>query len=225
MRTRFANRTEAGQRLADLLAPHYSSRPYVLVLALPRGGVPVAFEVAKALGVPLEVFLVRKLGLPGHEELAMGAIATGGVRVLNPDVVDRLKITNDVIESVTEVEEAELERRERAYRGDRPPPEVRDRTVIIIDDGIATGSTMRAAVAALRQQNPARIVVATPTIAASTLEQLAQEADEVVAVMAPEDFNGVGQWYYNFTQTTDDEVKHLLAQPTVGEVPADVRRP
>jgi predicted phosphoribosyltransferase len=182
----------------------------VLVLALPRGGVPVAYEVARALDAPLDVFLVRKLGVPGHEELAMGAIASGGVRVLNEDVVHHLRIPDEAIEKVARREQQELERREREYRGDRPPPEVSGRTVILIDDGLATGSTMRAAVMALRQQRPARIIVAVPAAAESTCDEFRAEVDEVFCAITPEPFYAVGLWYEDFSQTTDEEVRDLL---------------
>jgi putative phosphoribosyl transferase len=172
----------------------------------------VAAEVSRALHVPLDVFVVRKLGLPGHPELAMGAIATGGVRVLNRDVVEALRVPESVIEQVTEEEEQELERRERAYRDDRPPPEVQGKTIILVDDGIATGSSMAAAVSALRQLEAGRIIVATPTIALTTFHEMQAVADEVVAVLIPIDFYGVGQWYEDFAQTTDEEVRALLAQ-------------
>ncbi|HEX8754557.1 MAG TPA: phosphoribosyltransferase [Solirubrobacterales bacterium] len=188
----------------------YAGRPDVLVLALPRGGVPVASEVARALGAPLDVFVVRKLGVPGHEELAMGAIASGGVCVLNDDVVQALRIPRQVIEAVAARELREVERRERAYRGDRPAPEVRGRTVILVDDGLATGSTMRAAVAALRRLGPARIVVAVPTAAPATCEEFRHEADECVCDITPDPFYAVGLWYEDFSQTTDDEVRELL---------------
>jgi putative phosphoribosyl transferase len=211
MTTQFRDRTEAGQFLASRLTS-YSNRSDVLVLALPRGGVPVAAEVAKKLNVPLDVFVVRKLGLPGHRELAMGAIATGGVRVLNGDVVDSLRIPESVIDAVTAKEQQELERRERAYRDDLPPPDVQSKTVILVDDGIATGSTMIAAVAALRQLDAGRVVVAAPVIARSTFYQIHHAADEVAALIVPEQFYGVGQWYEDFSQTTDDEVRHLLAE-------------
>lgn len=211
----FANRVEAGQLLAERLS-RYAGRPDVLVLALPRGGVPVASEVAQRLGAPLDVFVVRKLGVPGHEELAMGAIATGGVRVINQEVVEQLRIRPEVIDRVAAQERAELERRELAYRGHRPPPQIVGRTVIVIDDGIATGSTMRAALAALRRQHPARLIVATPTVAAATLTEIESKADEVVAVIAPEDFYGVGQWYEDFSQTTDEEVRDLLNRAPKG---------
>lgn len=189
---------------------HYAGRPEVIVLALPRGGVPVAYEVATALGAPLDVFLVRKLGVPGHEELAMGAVASGGVRVLNTEVVEALGISEQAIEGVAQQELRELERRERVYRGGRPPPELRDRVVILVDDGLATGSSMRAAVAAVRQQHPRRIVVAVPTAAAETCEDFRREVDEVVCLSTPEPFYAVGLWYRDFSQTSDDEVRALL---------------
>lgn len=205
----FQNRNHAGRVLATMLE-EYSRRPDVLVLALPRGGVPVAFEIALALHAPLDVFLVRKLGLPGQEELAMGAIATGGVRVLNNDVVEYLGIPDHVIDAVAQAEERELARRELAYRGGRQPPDVRGRTVILVDDGLATGSTMRAAVRALRQQKPACIIVAVPVAAASTCQELGQEVDRIICATTPEPFYGVGQWYDDFSQTTDEEVRTLL---------------
>ena len=207
----FRDRREAGQLLAKKLS-HYANRPDVVVLALPRGGVPVAFEVANALRVPLDVYLVRKLGVPGYEELAMGAIATGGVRVLNEQIVNALGIPEDVIDAVASWEQQELERRERIYRGDRPPPDVQSKTVILIDDGLATGATMQAAVRALRQQEPARIVVAVPTAAPETCEQFKAEADEVICAITPEPFYAVGLWYEDFSQTTDEDVRELLAQ-------------
>ena len=190
----------------------YRGRKDVLVLALPRGGVPVAFEVARALHVPMDIFLVRKLGVPGHEELAMGAIASGGVRVLNEDVVNYLSIPDRVIEKVAADELRELERRERAYRGDRRAPDVKDKTVILIDDGLATGSTMRAAAAALREQKPERIVVAVPVAAPQTCDEFKTEVDEIVCAVTPEPFHAVGLWYEDFSQTTDEEVRELLAQ-------------
>ncbi len=208
---RFRDRAEAGRQLAALLSG-YAHRPDLLVLALPRGGVPVAYEVARALDAPLDVFLVRKLGVPGHEELAMGAIASGGVRVLNDDVVESLRLPLSIIDQVTAREQEELQRRERAYRGDRPPPDAQGRTVILVDDGLATGSTMRAAAAAVHRQQPARIVVAVPVAAASTCDTLRAEVDEVVCVLAPEPFYAVGIWYEDFSQTTDDEVRDLLAR-------------
>jgi predicted phosphoribosyltransferase len=211
MVSRFRDRREAGRRLADELAA-YAGRPDVLVLALPRGGVPVGYEVARALGAPLDVFLVRKLGVPGYEELAMGAVATGGVRVLNEQVVKSLRIPDHAIEAVTKRERQELARRERAYRGDRPPPDVRSRTVILVDDGLATGATMHAAIAALRQQQPARIVVAVPTASPETCDQFRAEVDDVVCVITPEPFQAVGLWYEDFSPTTDEEVRELLAR-------------
>jgi putative phosphoribosyl transferase len=209
MKRRFRDRTEAGQFLAAKLAA-YAGRPDVLVLALPRGGVPVAFEVAKALDAPLDVFLVRKLGVPGHEELAMGAIASGGVRVLNQEVVEMLHIPEGAIAAVADEEQRELEWRERAYRGDRPVPSVRSRTIILVDDGLATGSSMRAAAAALRQREPARLVVAVPTAAPETCNEFKTEVDEIVCAITPDPFYAVGLWYEDFSQTTDQEVRDLL---------------
>ena len=209
--TLYRDRSDAGRVLATQLMA-YANRSDVLVLALPRGGVPVAYQVAKALHAPLDVFLVRKLGLPGHEELAMGAIATGGVCVLNEDVVHMLHIPDRVIEEVAAKERQELERREHLYRDGRPPPDVRDCTVILIDDGLATGATMRAAIKALRQQHPARIVVAVPVAAPPTCEELSALVDEVICAKTPEPFYGVGYWYEDFSQTTDEEVFALLAQ-------------
>ncbi len=205
----YQDRIEAGKRLAAELA-EYANRADVLVLALPRGGVPVAFEVAEALHAPLDVFLVRKLGVPGHEELAMGAIATGGVRVINEDVVRYLNIPDEVIETVAMDEQRELERRERAYRDGRAAPDVQGRTVILVDDGLATGSTMRAAAVALRQQQPARIVVAVPVASSQTCDEFRAEVDDIVCAVTPEPFRGVGQWYEDFSQTTDEEVHDLL---------------
>jgi len=211
MPERFRNRSEAGRQLAEKLTA-YANRPDVLVLALPRGGVPVAYEVARRLGAPLDVFLVRKLGVPGYEELAMGAVATGGVRVLNDQIVNGLGIPSYVIDAVAAQEQQELERRERLYRGGRPPPDVSGGTVILVDDGLATGATMRAAIMALRQLQPARIVVATPTASPETCEELRSEVDEVVCAITPEPFLAVGHWYEDFSQTTDDEVRDLLAR-------------
>jgi predicted phosphoribosyltransferase len=201
----------------------YADHPDVLVLALPRGGVPVAFEVAEALRAPLDVFVVRKLGVPGHEELAMGAIATGGVLVVNDAVVGPLGIDTDVISAVATREHRELERRERAYRGDRPIPEVRGRKVILVDDGLATGSTMRAAVAALRKQRPARIIVAVPVAARDTCEQFKAEVDETICLATPGLFDGVGRWYDDFSQTTDEEVRELLAEASRAVATTEVR--
>jgi len=210
---RFRDRREAGRVLADQLTS-YENRPDVLVLALPRGGVPVGYEVAHALQAPLDVFLVRKLGVPGHEELAMGAVATSGVRVLNDDVVKPLGISDHMIEAAAAQELEELNRRERLYRGGRPVPDMSGRTVILVDDGLATGATMRAAIQALRQQQPARVVVAVPTASPDICEALRSEADDVICVMTPEPFFAVGHWYDDFTQTTDDEVRRLLMTRT-----------
>ena len=206
----FRDRREAGRLLAAKLAA-YANRPDVIVLALPRGGVPVAYEVARALNAPLDIFLVRKLGVPGYEELAMGAIATGGIRVLNDQLVGGLRIPDYVVDEVAASEQQELARRERLYRGDRPAPDVRGRTVILVDDGLATGATMLAAVKALRQQQPARIVVAVPTAAPETCEQLRAEVDDIICAITPEPFHAVGLWYEDFSQTTDEEVRDLLA--------------
>jgi predicted phosphoribosyltransferase len=207
----FKDRRDAGRKLAEQLAA-YAGRPDVIVLALPRGGVPVAYEVASALAAPLDIFIVRKLGLPGHEELALGAIASGGVQVLNDEIVQTLKIPQRVIDTVAQRELAELQRREQAYRGNRSAPDVRDRTVILIDDGLATGASMRAAVAGLRALNPAEIVVAVPTAAPETCAALEPEVDRVVCAMTPEPFYGVGRWYEDFSQTTDEEVRLFLEQ-------------
>ncbi len=209
--TVFRDRSEAGRLLATKLLA-FAGEPDVVVLGLPRGGVPVAFEVAQVLAAPLDVFLARKLGVPGHEELAMGAVASGGVRVLNHDVVDRLGIAPEEIDAVVAREVAELARREQLYRGGRPPPEVDGRTVILVDDGLATGATMRAAIAALRQLGPARIVVAVPTAARDICAELKNQADDVICYMTPEPFFAVGRWYEDFGQTTDQEVGALLAQ-------------
>lgn len=207
----FRDRVDAGHKLARRLSA-YRGHPDLLVLALPRGGVPVGFEVARELGAPFDVFLVRKLGVPGHEELAMGAVASGGTRVLNRDVVDELAIPERIIDAVAATEQAEVERRERAYRGDRPPPDVIGKTVILVDDGLATGSTMRAAAVALRRRAPARLVVAVPTAAAQICDELRHEVDDVVCAITPEPFYAVGIWYLDFSQTTDDEVRDLLAR-------------
>ncbi len=215
----FQDRRDAGRQLAAELL-QYADRPDVLVLALPRGGVPVAYEVARLLHAPLDVFLVRKLGLPGHEELAMGAIASGGVRVLNEDVVRTLHVPEADIDASAARELRELERRERVYRDDRPFPDLSGRTVILVDDGLATGSTMRAAVAALRRQGPAWIVVAVPVGAAETCSTFQGEADEVVCARTPEPFYAVGLWYGDFSQTTDEEVRYLLERAAERPAPA-----
>jgi putative phosphoribosyl transferase len=217
--TRFQNRREAGVELAERLR-RYRTRDDVIVLALPRGGVPVAYEIARALGAPLDVFLVRKLGLPGRPELAMGAIASGGIRVLNDDVVQWYHVPKDVIDRVAEAEQAELTRRERAYRGNDPAPDLEGRTVVLVDDGLATGSTMKAAVRAVRARQPARIVVAAPVGAPDTCRELAESADEVVCARMPQPFSAVGLWYRDFAQTTDEEVQELLhRREAVGRTP------
>ena len=209
----FTDRREAGRVLASRLKT-YAGRDDVVVLALPRGGVPVAYEVASALGAPLDVFLVRKLGTPGHRELAMGAIASGGVRVLNDDVVRWYGIPESAIESVAREEAAELERRERAYRDGRPAPDLTNRIVMLVDDGLATGSTMRAGAHAVRLHRPSRVVVAVPVGARQTCSEIATVADEVTCARMPEPFSAVGQWYLNFDQTDDDEVRDLLQKST-----------
>lgn len=207
----FQDRRDAGKKLAGELS-HYAGCQDVLVLGLPRGGVPVAFEVAKALGAPLDVFLVRKLGVPGHRELAMGAIASGDVQVRNPEVINMINISEQQIEQVADRERQELERRERAYRGARPQPEMQGQTVILVDDGLATGASMRAAVAALRERNPKNVVVAVPTAAPETCAEFEDEVDEVVCATTPQPFFGVGAWYADFAQTTDEEVRQLLRE-------------
>jgi putative phosphoribosyl transferase len=211
MERAFSNRTEAGRQLAEKLLK-YAARPEVVVLGLPRGGVPVAFEVAQRLRAPLDVFIVRKLGVPGFEELAVGAIASGGLRVLNEDVMRVVPNAEQVIESITAREMAELERREQNYRDGRPAPELRDRVVILVDDGLATGATMRAAVAALRQRGVAKIVVAVPVGPPDTCRELEREADETICLSRPDFFQAVGQYYEDFSQTDDDEVRELLAR-------------
>jgi putative phosphoribosyl transferase len=205
----FANRKEAGQKLA-LRLRKYANRGDIVVLGAPRGGVPVAFEIAVDLKAPLDVFVLRKLGVPGREELAFGAIASGGVRILNRDIVEGLGITGLDIERVTRAEKQELERRERTYRGGKAPLNVSGLTIILVDDGIATGSTMKAAVRALRQMKPARIVIAVPVAPPSTCNQLRSEADELVCLETPQPFYGVGQFYSDFSQVSDEEVKELL---------------
>jgi putative phosphoribosyl transferase len=213
---RFRDRLDAGRALAGCLGK-YAGDPSVIVFGLPRGGVPVAYEVARSLSAPLDVFLVRKLGVPGHEELAMGAIASGGVRVLNRSVIDHLAIPPEEVEAVAGQEGQVLADREREYRGHRPAAEVSGRTVLLVDDGLATGASMRAAVAAVRNQGPARIVVAVPVAARETCAALEAEADEVVCVVTPEPFYAVGLWYDDFSQTTDEEVRMLLTRSDRGE--------
>jgi putative phosphoribosyl transferase len=210
METRYHDRTQAGCILASMLTT-YTNRRDVLILALPRGGVPVAYEVANALHVPLDVFLVRKLGVPGHEELAMGAIATGGIRVINEEVVRSLHIPPQVLDAVAFREEQELERREQLYRDDQPSPVVHNQTVILIDDGLATGATMRAAVHALQVQEPTKIVVAVPVAAYATYRQFRAEVDEIICAQIPEVFSGVGWWYEDFAQISDQQVRELLS--------------
>jgi putative phosphoribosyl transferase len=207
----FRDRSDAGRQLAAQLAT-YADRSDVVVLALPRGGVPVAFEIARALDAPLDIFLVRKLGLPGQEELAMGAIASGGVTVLNSEVVDTLRIPDRVIDEVAAQEQRELERRERLYRDDRPLLDVRGKTVLLVDDGLATGTSMRAAAAALREQMPDRVVVAVPIAAPETCAAFRDIVDEIVCAITPDPFYAVGLWFEDFSQTSDDEVRDLLAR-------------
>ena len=211
MLTTFRDRSEAGRVLATLLE-EYRGRADAIVLALPRGGVPVGYEVARELGIPLDVLIVRKLGVPGHEELAMGAIASGGVRVVNDDVVRHLGIAPGIVDAVAERESSEIERREREYRGDRPRLRIEGRVAIVVDDGLATGSTMKAAVGALRQQNPASIVVAVPVAAADICEEFRAIADRFVCASAPETLAAVSNWYDDFSQTSDKEVRVLLAK-------------
>jgi predicted phosphoribosyltransferase len=209
IKTLFDNRIDAGRKLAEALTD-YQEDPNVIVLALPRGGVPVAHQVAESLDAPMDIFLVRKLGLPGHEELAMGAIASGDVCVLNESVIAQLDNPDEVIDEVIEKERKELERREQAFRGDRPAPELEGRTVILVDDGLATGASMRAAVSGLRARNPQKIVVAVPTASPETCEQFENEVDEVVCAVTPQPFFGIGYWYDDFSQTTDEEVRQIL---------------
>ena len=219
---RFHDRAEAGRALAADLAG-YAGRSDLIVLALPRGGVPVAYEVARALGAPLDVFLVRKLGLPGHEELAMGAIASGGIRLINEDVIRAYDVSDADIEAVTTAEQKELDRRERIYRDGRSLPPLNDRTVILVDDGLATGATMRVAVLALRQESPSRIVVAVPVAAAETCDEFRTLVDDIVCAETPAPFYAVGLWYEDFAQTTDEEVRGLLERAS-WRVPAEQRR-
>jgi putative phosphoribosyl transferase len=207
---RFRNRTEAGRELGKALLTRLSPHGDIIVLALPRGGVPVGYEVARALRAPLDVFLVRKLGFPGHEEFAMGAIASGGMRVLNDDVFNEYPVPMHLVDAAVQREMVELERREKSYRGSRPHPDLRNKTVVVVDDGLATGSTMRAAVRALRQLHPRAIVVAVPVAARETCDQLRAEVDDILCLRTPEPFEAVGLWYENFDQTSDEEVHELL---------------
>lgn len=206
---RLADRREARRLLAEKLMS-YSGQPDVLVLGLPRGGVVVAYEVAKALDAPLDVFLVRKLGAPGQEELAMGAIASGGVQVMNADVVDALDLSRAQVEAALAREQRELERREKAYRGEAKPPDLAGKTVILVDDGLATGASMRTAIRSLKSHQPARIVLAVPVAPPSTCAALKREVDEAICLMTPEPFYAIGQWYVDFFQTPDEEVVALL---------------
>lgn len=217
---RFENRTEAGKLLANKLG-EFAARDDVVVFGLPRGGMPVAYEVAKALKAPLDVFAVRKLGVPGHEELAFGAIASGGITVVDDHLIRSLRITDEMVEETVKRETAELERRERLYRGQRALTDIRDKTIVVVDDGLATGSTMRAAIRALRAMCPKQIVVAVPVCSASTCADIGRDADVMcVCVVAPEPFYAVGIWYRNFDQTSDQEVQELLARADVGALSA-----
>jgi predicted phosphoribosyltransferase len=218
----FADRREGGRQLAARLR-HLAGRPNLVVLGLPRGGVPVADEVAKAIGGRLDVLVVRKLGVPGQEELAMGAVASGGVRVVNMEIVSGLGITQQIIDAATAREQREVERRERAYRGDRPFPDLRDATVVLVDDGVATGSTMLAGIRALRQHHPATLVAAAPVMSGSAHRALSREADACIVVATPEPFYGVGQWYRDFNQTSDAEVIALLQRAAAPRHPGEGR--
>lgn len=209
----FKDRMQAGRLLAQHLAP-YSRRSDVVVLALPRGGVPVGFSLATAMQVALDVLIVRKLGVPGHEEYAMGALAEGGLCIMQHEVVERLRLSTSAVDAVVQRESVELERRQKQYRAERPPPALHDRIVILVDDGLATGSTMRAAIAAVRRQQPARIIVAVPVAAPDTCEELRAEVDEMLCLLAPYPFYSVSMWYEKFDQTSDDDVKQLLERPT-----------
>jgi putative phosphoribosyl transferase len=213
LHSRFRDRRDAGRRLATELRA-YANRPDVIVLALPRGGVPVGYEVASALGAPLDVFVVRKLGLPGHEELAMGAIASGGVHVLDQDLLRIAHVSDAQLQQVITTELAELARRERLYRGDRSFPDLQGKTVILVDDGLATGSSVRAAIAALRKKAPKQIIVAVPVAAPEVCDSFRDIADDIICAETPESFRAVGMWYDDFSQTTDEEVHDLLALST-----------
>lgn len=209
----FANRREAGKILADMLMP-YANQDDLIVLALPRGGVPVAYEIAKTLHAPLDVFIVRKLGVPWHEELAMGAIATPHVVVFNESVINSVGVSQEDIDKVIQTESQELRRRNKVYRGGRPFPDLTHKTIVLVDDGIATGATMRAAIQALRQQNPTEIVVAVPVAALDTCEELSRTVDQFVCPLTPEDLHAIGAWYGDFSQTEDEEVRQLLSDTT-----------
>lgn len=212
MRISFRDRSEAGRLLAERLA-RYEAQPDAIVLALPRGGVPVGYEIAKTLGLPLDVFVVRKLGVPGQRELAMGAIASGGIRVLNEEVLREMPFAAAAVAEITAQETREVDRRERDYRGNRPPPELEGRVVILVDDGLATGATMLAAIAALRRKDPAKIVAAVPVCPPETMDEIARAADETDILFAPDWFRGVGQFYEDFGQVSDETVRSLLARP------------
>lgn len=218
MNQSYKNRREAGKHLGNLLKEDYGNRDDVLVLGLPRGGVPVAFEVANTLDVPLDVFVVRKLGVPGQEELAMGAIASGGTRILNQRIVSAAGIAKQEIERVTAHEREELRRREQSYRNNRPEPEISGKTVILVDDGLATGASMRSAVVALRQLDPAQIVVAVPAAPPETCAEFKDNVDRIICAITPKRFGGVGRWYHDFSQTTDDEVRQLLHEAAQREM-------
>lgn len=211
---KFHDRKEAGLILAEQLK-EYSHQSNVIVLALPRGGVPVAYEIAKALAVPLDVFIVRKLGVPGHEELAMGAIASGGTPIFNEDIVQSLRLKQSAIDSVLQSEQKELQRREKLYRGNKPPLALEDKTIILVDDGMATGATMRAAIQALELHKPATIIVAVPVAALSTYEELSPLVNKIICPLKPRQFYAVGLWYEQFTQTSDSEVIELMEKSTV----------
>ncbi|WED44457.1 phosphoribosyltransferase [Legionella cardiaca] len=210
---KFINRHEAGRILADQLKS-YANNPDVIVLALPRGGAPVGYEIAKALSAPLDVFIVRKLGVPGHEELAMGAIASGSTVIFNEEIIDALHVSKEAIDSVIHSEEQELARRENMYRHNQPYPSLKNKIVILVDDGVATGATMRAAIKSLRKQNPARLVMAIPVAAYSTYQEMAKLVDEIICPLQPLHFYAVGLWYEDFAQTSDNEVSALLANKT-----------
>jgi len=207
---RFVDRKEAGRELGNALAGRFGNRDDIIVLALPRGGVPIGYEVASVLRAPLDIFIVRKLGFPGHDEFAMGAIASGGVRVLNEEVFRDYPVPMHLVDAIAERELLEVERREKSYRGSRPHPDVRNKTVIVVDDGLATGSTMRAAVRALREMNPRAVVVAVPVAARQTCDEFRAEVDDILCLRTPEPFQAVGLWYQNFDQTSDEEVHELL---------------
>jgi len=219
MASRFRDRTEAGRTLAERLR-HLAGQD-VIVLALPRGGLPVAYEIARALGAPLDVLNVRKLGVPWQEELAMGAVATGGVRVLNDDVIRSAGVTAADIDAAVATQRAEIERRERLYRGGRPAPDLAGHTVVVVDDGIATGATVRAALAVIRSQHPKKLVLVTPVAQSSVAAALANDVDEFISVLTPTDLCAIGLWYDQFPQLTDEDVQEILARPTVAATPAD----